>query len=75
LVSVGFLLTLAGVVAIFAATLRSSGEGGSKVEGGGVVLVGPVPIAFGTDARWTSVAIALAVVLVVLTLVLYRGLP
>jgi uncharacterized protein (TIGR00304 family) len=73
-VSVGFLLIFAGVLVILVAALRSSGEG-SRVKGGAVVLAGPIPIAFGTDARWTSVAIALAIVLVVVTLILYRGLP
>jgi len=75
LVAVGFLMILAGVVVVIVATLRSAGKDGSRAKGGAVVLVGPIPIAFGSDARWTSVAIALAVALMVLTLILHLGWP
>jgi len=46
----------------------TKGRGG--VQGGGVVMIGPIPIIFGSDAKWASVAIALAIVLVVLVLLL-----
>lgn len=60
LILVGF-----GVVAV---ALLSSG-GKREVRGGGVVLVGPIPIVFGSDAKWAAVAIVLAIVLVVLSLI------
>ena len=62
LVLVGF-----GIVAI--ALVSSGGRG--EVKGGGVILVGPVPIVFGSDAKWATVAIVLAIVLVVLSLLYY----
>jgi len=62
LVLVGF-----GIVAI--ALVSSGGRG--EVKGGGVILVGPVPIVFGSDAKWATVAIVLAIVLVVLSLIYY----
>jgi uncharacterized protein (TIGR00304 family) len=68
LASVGFALILAGVAVIVAGTLLSSKGGERKVEGGAVVLVGPIPIVFGSDARWASVAIVLAIVLIVIIL-------
>jgi uncharacterized protein (TIGR00304 family) len=74
-VAVGFLMILAGVVVIIFGVLRSAGREGGQTKSGAVVLVGPIPIAFGSDAKWTSVAIALAVVLMVLTLILYLGWP
>jgi uncharacterized protein (TIGR00304 family) len=41
-----------------------------EVKGGGVILIGPIPIIFGTDIRWTVVAIALSLLLVILSLFL-----
>ena len=66
-ISVGFLLVITGVVIIFAGLWKSS-DGNRQVKGGGVVLIGPIPIAFGTDAKWTSIAIALAIVLIMVVL-------
>ena len=75
LASVGLLIALAGVAIILVALLRSSAKGESRAQGAGVLLVGPVPIVFGSDAKWASVAIALAIVLVALTLILYLEWP
>lgn len=36
------------------------------MKGGGVVMIGPVPIIFGSDAKWASAAIGLAIVLILL---------
>ncbi len=67
LVYVGVALILAGVAALLVVALRSEPrEGKAGVAGGAVVMVGPVPIVFGSDFRWAGVAIALAIVLLVL---------
>lgn len=65
LVAAGLALVLAGLAVV--AFVLLSGSGGTKegVKGGGVVMIGPIPIVFGSDWRWASVAIALALVLVV----------
>jgi uncharacterized protein (TIGR00304 family) len=72
LVFVGFAIILAGFLLVFLAVLlttrTSTGEKGASVRGGGVVMIGPVPIIFGSDAKWTSVAIVLAIVLIVVVL-------
>lgn len=44
---------------------------GPKVKGGGVVMIGPIPIIFGSDAKWATVAIILAIVLVLAYLLLW----
>ena len=63
LVAAGFFLLAAGLVVVFASFIwEARGEGG-EAKGGAVVMMGPVPLLFGTDAKWASVAIALAVVL------------
>ncbi len=69
-VTLGILLVFAGVMVVVLAVLLSSKpqRDGTRVKGGGVIMVGPVPIIFGSDAKWASVAIILALVLVVLSL-------
>ncbi|HYC12165.1 MAG TPA: DUF131 domain-containing protein [Nitrososphaerales archaeon] len=73
--SVGLVIVLAGVATIFTALLRSSAKGDGRAKGAAVVLVGPIPIVIGSDAKWASVAIVLAIFLVALGLILYMGLP
>jgi len=79
LATVGVLVILVGFLLILVATLvsgRSGRERGeesrSEVRGGGVVMIGPIPIIFGTDAKWASFAIALAIILVVVSFVLMQ---
>ncbi|RLI28390.1 MAG: hypothetical protein DRO46_04105, partial [Candidatus Hecatellales archaeon] len=45
----GILLILAGFAVIFAGMLLTVIRGGGK--GGGVILIGPFPIVFGSDAK------------------------
>lgn len=68
IVLVGVALILVGMAVVVAGTLTSSKGRERKAEGGAVVLIGPIPIVFGSDARWASVAIALAIVLIVIVL-------
>jgi uncharacterized protein (TIGR00304 family) len=71
LFSIGLLLALAGfaiaIVAIFVAILRSA-RGTGKIRGGGVVMIGPVPIVFGTDKESARVLILLGIVLMIVLL-------
>lgn len=71
LVTAGLLLMLAGFGVVAASMLSEVRKAGGDFKGGGVIMVGPIPIIFGSDAKWASVAIALAVALVLLTLLLY----
>jgi len=77
LFNIGLLLALAGfalaVVAIFIAILRSS-RGTGKIRGGGVVMIGPVPIVFGTDKESARILILLGIVLMIV-LLLFSLLP
>lgn len=70
LVQTGLVLVLAGF-GILVASMLTQGKGeGVRNHGGGVVFIGPIPIVFGSDARWATIAIALAIVFLVLTIVL-----
>ena len=64
LIIVGVLLT---VVAVFRRP-ASKGDSGN-VKGGGVIIVGPIPIVFGTDKKTVKVLLMLSIMLTVLLLV------
>lgn len=40
-----------------------------KVKGGGVILIGPIPIVFGSDKRYAIIAILLTIALMLLALI------
>ena len=77
LLNIGLLLALAGfalaIVAIFVAILRSA-RGAGKVRGGGVVMIGPVPIVFGTDKESARILMLFGIVLMIV-LLLFSLLP
>ena len=73
LVFVGAGIILAGVLIVFLATVMSGRsseprEGRTEVKGGGVVMIGPIPIVFGSDAKWATLAMAVAIALIVIAL-------
>jgi uncharacterized protein (TIGR00304 family) len=74
LVLIGVAIILAGFLVVFLAMMMMSaktpeeGERQTQVKGGGVILIGPIPIIFGSDAKWTSIAIVLAIILIVIVL-------
>ena len=72
LVVVGFVIVVAALFWLVLSGTRTEEpqEGGErKVRGGGVIIIGPVPIIFGTDRQSVKVLLVLAIVLVVLLLV------
>ncbi len=71
LVEAGVVLVLAGLAIVSLALVRSA-KGEGSVKGAGVVLIGPIPIVFGSDAKWATVALALAVVLMLLGIFAFR---
>ena len=70
LVLAGLILLFVGFGVMVIAMFERGTDGGGEVKGGGVVMIGPVPIVFGSDMKWASVAMALAIVLVVLAILL-----
>lgn len=73
LFSIGLLLVIAGfmmgILAFIIAVARSI-RGGGKMRGGGVIMIGPVPIMFGTDKESTRMLVLLGIVLMVVFIVL-----
>jgi uncharacterized protein (TIGR00304 family) len=43
----------------------------SKVRGGGVVLIGPIPIIFGSDKKFLIIAVILAIALMLISFILF----
>lgn len=43
-----------------------------KVKGGGVILIGPVPIVFGTDKRYALLLMLLTIVLMLIVIIFLR---
>jgi len=74
---IGLLLALAGfavaILAFIFAILRSA-RGAGQVRGGGVVMIGPVPIVFGTDKQSARVLVLLGIILMTV-LLLFTLLP
>ncbi len=76
LVLLGLLLVIIGIVAcivgmlVFFIEAARRGEGEKKVEGGGLILIGPFPIVFGSSTKITRMMIILAIVLIVVFLIL-----
>jgi len=64
LIFTGFLLVLVAIVLLtFTAAI-----GKKKVRGGGVVIIGPLPIVFGTDKESVRTLLLLSIVLIVVVL-------
>ena len=69
LVAVGIIII---VIAIILVSMRGAGKG--KVKAAGVIMIGPIPIIFGTDKKSVKAVLALALALtiaLVIAMVIY----
>ncbi len=62
------------IVAIIVASVRGAGTtkekaGKSRVRGGGVIMIGPIPIIFGTDKESVKTVLVLALALVIAVII------
>lgn len=77
LIGMGILLVFIGMILIFTGMLSGvirGGEGKAEVRGGGVVLIGPFPIVFGSDTQSVKVVLLLTLLLILVVYFLfYRG--
>ncbi len=66
----GILLVFIGLAIVIISNLLKSGRSSGKpnVRGGGAVIIGPVPIVFGTDKKMVRSMLILAIALTVLVL-------
>ncbi len=79
LITLGFLIVFVGMLVIlagvFSMAYQSWKTGGmekpeSGVRGGGVIMIGPIPIIFGSDVGALKIVMILAIVLMVIAIIL-----
>lgn len=72
----GIAVVVLGILIIFVGTVlqatKSTGETQTgEVQAGGVVMIGPIPIIFGTNKNITVVSIVLAIILMIVAYLLF----
>jgi uncharacterized protein (TIGR00304 family) len=73
--SLGIGLVVVGIIVIFVAIIlgsvrRGGAEGKAKVRGAGVILIGPIPLIFGTDKKSVKEVLVLALALIIVVLII-----
>ena len=69
LVGIGFLIVIIGVLIMILGIALAASKGG-EAEYGGVIIIGPIPIVFGSNTRAALLAAVLGAVLMVLAIVM-----
>ncbi len=71
-VLVSVVLMIVGLLIMIIGTLaKGAGEAERRIEGGGVIILGPIPIVLSSSQRVAKIILALAIVLTLMTLILY----
>lgn len=72
LFTLGVILIIVGIVVIVAAIILASSGGANKgkVRGAGVIMIGPIPIIFGTEKKAVKSVLALALALTIVVLII-----
>ncbi len=75
--ALGIALVVVGIIIIVAVIVLASvgGSKKAKVQGAGVIMIGPIPIIFGTDKKSVkavvTLALALTIVFLIVTIIYY----
>ena len=79
LIFIGITAIVIGMILIFLGTAlqtTAKTENREQIKTGGIVLIGPIPIIFGNDKRMIIIGIIAAIIIIILTyLLFYRGGP
>ena len=68
---IGFLLIIVGFIVIFLSMmLMVLSHKGGETKGGGVILIGPFPIVFGSDTKTVKTLVLLVLILIAFIFVL-----
>ena len=70
LIFIGFIMVMLSLILSYAKP-SPGGRGEAKVSGGGVIIVGPVPIVFGTDKRAAFAAAVIGAILTIIVLFVF----
>lgn len=71
LMFLGFLMAFIGIALTFLSSNRRGGKG--KVAGGGLMMIGPIPILFGTDKKLVVLMAIVAIAAMALYILLMTG--
>jgi len=71
LVLIGVLLIIVGFALFFLATITRESREESRVEAGGVLVIGPVPIVIGTSQRIAKAVLILALALFIVAIIFF----
>ncbi len=66
LIVAGFIITFFSALLLFLRGVRVQG----KTRGGGLIMIGPLPIVFGTDKETVKILLVLSVALMILAIVI-----
>jgi len=66
LIIIGFIVTFIAALLMFIKNVPLKG----KTRGGGLIMIGPIPIIFGTDKETMKILVILAIALMVLAVLL-----
>lgn len=72
----GLALVIVGIIFIILAIILASTQGNekAKVKGVGIIMIGPIPIIFGTDKKSVKMVLALALAItiaLIITIIIY----
>ncbi len=66
------ILIVVGIIVVILAVLLSAGKSeNAKVKSAGVIMIGPIPIIFGSDKKSIKTVIVLALALTIALIILY----
>ncbi len=70
--SLGFVLIVSGIIVIVTAIILVSKSNTKKgrIRGAGIIMVGPIPIIFGTDKKSVKTVLTLALALTIIALII-----
>jgi uncharacterized protein (TIGR00304 family) len=66
LIFVGILVVLASFILLLFSSIKREG----RVRGGGAIIIGPLPIIFGTDKESVKTVLLLSITLIILLIIL-----
>jgi uncharacterized protein (TIGR00304 family) len=66
---IGIAMIFVGMLIVIASVAKSS----TNVKAGGVLVVGPVPVVFGTDKETVLLAVVAAIIIMVLSVIFLSG--
>ncbi|MCL1978308.1 MAG: DUF131 domain-containing protein [Candidatus Bathyarchaeota archaeon] len=71
LIAFGILLVVVSILVLVGKSCDVGGEGCGRVRGAGVIMIGPIPIIFGTDKKSVKTVLVFALALTVAFVVWY----